>query len=56
MAHIHFVIICRECEAVIMECRCTGVYKPLYKEICEKCRNKLLGFEEQIAEEGYKGE
>jgi hypothetical protein len=51
MSHTHFVIICRECEAVIMECCCGWEWKPCYREICDKCKNKLLGFDIEDSKE-----
>ncbi len=55
MSHTHFMILCKECEKIILQCKCLWDGKPRYKEICERCKNKLLGFEEQNSE-GYEDE
>lgn len=34
----HFVIKCKECGAVIAQCRCPDPNKPVKYEVCEKCK------------------
>ena len=45
MSHNHFLIVCRECEKVMFECNCPWISKPKYREVCEECKRKLMGFD-----------